>query len=211
MSDVRYSPLEERIHWFTHAAGAAASLAAIPLLALAAATAGDPWRLVSGIVFGVTALTLFSTSVAYHAASEPRAKARLRKLDHSAIYLLIAGSYTPFTLGVLRGPWGWSLFGVVWGLALAGILAKVLLGPRFRLLSTLLYLGLGWVGVVAAGPLLDALTSREVAWIVAGGLVYTTGVPFYLWKGRPYAHAVWHVFVLGGAGCHFVAVSSVMA
>lgn len=211
MADVPYTPREEAAHWLTHAVGVAASLVAIPWLVLAAAGSSDRWRLVSGAIFGLSALLLFSTSVAYHATSAPRAKARLRVLDHSAIYLLIAGSYTPFTLGVLRGPWGWSLFGVVWGMALAGIVAKTVLGPRFRVASTLLYLGMGWVGIVAAKPLMHALTSHEIAWIAAGGLVYTAGVPFYLWKSRPYAHAVWHLFVLGGAACHFVAVLSVMA
>lgn len=210
MADVPYSPREERAHWLTHAAGIAASLIAIPWLVAAAARSGDNWRLVSGVIFGVSALLLFSTSVAYHATAQPLAKARLRVLDHSAIYLLIAGSYTPFALGVLRGTWGWTLFGIVWGLALAGILAKTVLGPRFRIASTLLYLGMGWVGVVAARPLMQALDTWTLAWIVAGGLVYTLGVPFYLWKSRPHTHAVWHVFVLGGAACHFIAVLSVM-
>ena len=211
MAEVAYSPPEEVAHWLTHAVGIAASLVAIPWLVVEAAGSGDPWRLVSGALFAMSALMLFSTSVAYHAVSKPRLKSRLRTLDHSAIYLLIAGSYTPFALGVLRGPWGWSLFGVVWGLALAGILAKTVLGVRFRLASTLLYLGIGWVGVVAAQPLMQALTGHQIAWIAAGGLVYTAGVPFYLWKSRPYAHAVWHLFVLGGAACHFVAVLSVMS
>lgn len=211
MADVPYSRREERAHWLTHSAGIAASLVAIPWLVAAAARSGDGWRLVSGVIFGVSALLLFSASVAYHAVSAPLAKSRLRVLDHSAIYLLIAGSYTPFTLGVLRGAWGWTLFGIVWGMALAGILAKTVLGPRFRVASTLLYLGMGWVGVVAAQPLMDALDVQTLTWIVAGGLVYTAGVPFYLWKDRPHMHAVWHLFVLGGAACHFVAVLSVMA
>jgi len=211
MADVPYSPREERAHWLTHAAGIVAAVVAIPWLVAVAASSGDAWRLVSGVIFGVSALLLFSTSVAYHATTAPLAKSRLRVLDHSAIYLLIAGSYTPFTLGVLRGTWGWTLFGVVWGLAVAGILAKTVLGPRFRIASTLLYLGMGWVGVIAARPLMHALDGWTLAWIVAGGLVYTAGVPFYLWKSRPHTHAVWHVFVLGGAICHFVAVLSVMA
>lgn len=210
MAEASYPAREERIHWITHAVGVAAGLIAIPWLVATAAGTGDPWRIVSGVIFGLSALLLFATSVAYHAATEPRTKSRLRRLDHSAIYLLIAGSYTPFTLGVLRGPWGWSLFGVVWGLALAGILAKTILGVRFRLASTLLYVGMGWVGVVAARPLMQALSGHELAWIAAGGLVYTAGVPFYLWKSKPYTHAVWHVFVLAGAACHFVAVLSVM-
>lgn len=205
-----YTPAEEVVHCLTHAVGIAASVAAIPLLAVAGVAGGDPWRLVSGVIFGASALVLFTTSVLYHAARAPPAKARLRLLDHSAIYLLIAGSYTPFTLGVLRGAWGWTLFGIVWGLAAVGILAKTTLGVRFHLTSTFLYVGMGWVGVVAARPLMDALTGPQLAWLVAGGLAYTAGVPFYLWKSRRYTHAAWHLFVLAGVACHFVAVLSVM-
>ena len=210
-SSAAYSPGEEVAHWLTHGVGILASLAAIPLLAVTAAVAGDAWRLTSGVIFGASALLLFTTSVLYHAVQAPRAKARLRLLDHSAIYLLIAGSYTPFTLGVMRGTWGWTLFGIVWGLAAVGILAKTTLGVRFHLASTLMYLAMGWIGVVAARPLMHALTSHEIAWIVAGGLAYTAGVPFYLWKSRRYTHAAWHVFVLAGVACHFVAVLSVMS
>ena len=210
MAEVTYSRREETLHWVTHAIGIAASLVAIPWLVIVATDGGDPWRLAAGVIFGVSALLLFATSVLYHAASTPQYKTRLRMLDHSAIYLLIAGSYTPFALGVLRGPWGWTLFGVVWGLAITGILAKTVLGFRFHLTSTLLYVGMGWVGVIVARPLMDALTDHEIAWLVAGGLVYTAGVPFYLWKSRRYSHAVWHLFVLGGVACHFVAVLSVM-
>jgi hemolysin III len=210
MAEANYSRHEETLHWLTHAIGIAASLVAIPWLVSVAAHGGDPWRLVAGVVFGVSSLLLFSTSVLYHAASSSQYKTRLRMLDHSAIYLLIAGTYTPFALGVLRGPWGWSLFGVVWGLAVAGILAKTMLGFRFHLTSTFLYLGMGWVGVVAARPLMEALTRHEITWMVAGGLAYTAGVPFYLWKNRRYSHAVWHLFVLAGVACHFVAVLSVM-
>jgi hemolysin III len=212
MADNDYSRGEELAHWATHAIGAVASLAGIAwLLATAAANGAGPWRAVGGVVFGASALLLFTTSVLYHGTTSPRLKPRLRLLDHSAIYVLIAGTYTPFALGVLDGGWGWTLFGLVWGLALAGITAKLTVGFRFPLASTLLYLAMGWIGVVAARPLMQSLTPTELTWIVAGGLVYTAGVPFYLWKKRPYAHAVWHLFVLGGVACHFVAVLSVMA
>lgn len=212
MADNEYSRGEELAHWATHAFGAVASLAGIAwLLATAVANGAGPWRAVGGVVFGASALLLFTTSVLYHATTSPGLKPRLRLLDHSAIYVLIAGTYTPFALGVLDGGWGWTLFGLVWGLALAGIAAKLTLGFRFPLASTLLYLAMGWIGVVAARPLMQSLTPTELTWIVAGGLVYTAGVPFYLWKKRPYAHAVWHLFVLGGVACHFVAVLSVMA
>jgi hemolysin III len=212
MADSAYSRAEEVAHVATHGLGIAASLVFISWLASAAVAAGaGPWRMVGGLIFGVTALVLFTTSVAYHGATSPRLKPRLRLLDHSAIYLLIAGTYTPFALGVLGGAWGWTLFGLVWGLALVGILAKSMLGFRFDVSSVLLYLGMGWLGVIAARPLLLSLTAHEVTWIVIGGLAYTAGVPFYLWKARPYSHAVWHLFVLAGVTCHFVAVLSVMA
>ena len=212
MAEDGYSRGEELAHCATHGLGVLASLAGIAwLLATAVASGAGPWRATGGVVFGASALLLFTTSVLYHGTTSPRLKPRLRLLDHSAIYVLIAGTYTPFALGVLDGGWGWTLFGLVWGLALAGITAKLMLGFRFPLASTLLYVAMGWIGVVAARPLMQSLTPAELTWIVAGGLVYTAGVPFYLWKRRPYAHAVWHLFVLGGVACHFVAVLSVMA
>ena len=212
MADNDYSRGEELAHWATHALGVVASLAGIAwLLATAVANGAGPWRAVGGVVFGASALLLFTTSVLYHSATSTRLKPRLRLLDHAAIYVLIAGTYTPLALGVLGGAWGWTLFGLVWGMALAGIAAKLTLGFRFPLASTLLYLAMGWIGVVAARPLLASLTTTELTWIVAGGVAYTAGVPFYLWKNRPYAHAVWHLFVLAGVACHFVAVLSMMA
>ena len=212
MADNDYSRGEELAHWVTHALGMVASLAGIAwLLATAVANGAGPWRAVGGVVFGASALLLFTTSVLYHSTTSTRLKPRLRLLDHAAIYVLIAGTYTPLALGVLGGAWGWTLFGLVWGMALAGIAAKLTLGFRFPLASTLLYLAMGWIGVVAARPLLTSLTTTELTWIVAGGLAYTAGVPFYLWKNRPYAHAVWHLFVLAGVACHFVAVLSMMA
>jgi hemolysin III len=181
------------------------------LLVAATGNGASAWRATGGVIFGASAFLLFTTSVLYHAARSPRLKPRLRLLDHAAIYVLIAGTYTPFALGVLGGTWGWTLFGLVWGLASVGIIAKTLLGFRFPASSTLLYLAMGWIGVVAAKPLMASLTQHELTWIVAGGLAYTFGVPFYAWKGKPYMHAVWHLFVLAGVACHFVAVLSVMA
>jgi hemolysin III len=207
-----YSRAEEVAHCATHALGLVASLVAIVWLVGAALGSGaGAWRASGGAIFGTSALLLFTTSVLYHATSSPRLRPRLRLLDHAAIYVLIAGTYTPFALGVLGGAWGWTLFGLVWGLAMAGIAAKMTFGFRFPLASTLLYLAMGWIGVVAARPLLASLTTTEITWIVAGGLAYTAGVPFYLWKSRRYTHAVWHLFVLAGVACHFVAVLSVMA
>jgi hemolysin III len=212
MSSAEYSRYEEIAHVATHALGIVASIVAIVWLLVAASGNGaSAWRASGGMIFGASALLLFTTSVLYHASTSPRLRPRLRLLDHSAIYVLIAGTYTPFALGVLGGTWGWTLFGLVWGLALLGIVAKTMLGFRFHVSSTVLYLAMGWIGVVVAKPLMASLTQHELTWIVAGGLAYTCGVPFYAWKGRPYMHAVWHLFVLAGVTCHFVAVLSVMA
>jgi hemolysin III len=189
--------------------GIVACAFAIPWLAWVAA--GDALRLAGAMVFGTTALAMFTTSVIYHWERSPERKLWLRKLDHSAIYLLIAGTYTPFTLVALRGAWGWSLFGVIWTLAVLGVVAKTTVGFRFPRLSTLLYLGMGWLIVVAIKPMRESLSAAEIGWIVAGGLLYTGGVPFYIWKSKRYTHAVWHLFVLGGVVCHFFAVLSLVS
>jgi hemolysin III len=212
MTSTEYSRGEEIAHVATHVVGILLSIVAIAALLVAAGANGaGGWRATGGVVFGASALLLFTTSVMYHSSTSPRLRPRLRLLDHSAIYVLIAGTYTPFALGVLGGTWGWTLFGLVWGLAAAGIIAKTMLGFRFPAASTLLYLAMGWIGVVVAKPLMATLTQHELTWIVAGGLAYTFGVPFYAWKGRPYMHAIWHLFVLAGVTCHFVAVLSVMS
>jgi hemolysin III len=203
-----YSRPEEFLHALTAALGVVACAIAIPWLARAAA--GDATRLAGALVFGITALAMFATSVIYHAARDPARKLKLRKLDHSAIYLLIAGTYTPFTLIAMEGRWGWALFGMIWALAVFGVIAKTTIGFRYPRLSTWLYLAMGWLIVIAIKPLRANLTPQELGWIAAGGFFYTAGVPFYVWKSRRYTHAVWHLFVLGGATCHFVAVLSVV-
>ncbi len=153
---------------------------------------------------------MFTTSALYHASRDPVVRLRLRRFDHAAIYVLIAGTYTPFTLGALRGSWGWSLAIVIWTLALAGIVFKTTsLGFRFHRTSVVLYVVMGWLAVVAIKPLMQALSPFELAWLVAGGLCYTGGVAFYVWKSRPYTHAIWHVFVFAGVACHFVTVLSI--
>jgi hemolysin III len=150
---------------------------------------------------------LYAVSTIYHALPQTRAKCLFRVLDHIAIYLLIAGTYTPFTLGVLRGPWGWTLFGLVWGLALVGILLKAFAGVRFEVLSVLLYLVMGWLCLIAAGPMLALVPSWGIIWLLAGGVAYTIGVVFYAIDHRVYySHFVWHLFVVAGTACHFVAV-----
>lgn len=203
-----YSRPEELAHALTAALGIVACAVAIPMLV--SVSLPDPWRLASGLVFGLTALGMFLTSVIYHAARRPQLKHVLRKLDHSAIYLLIAGTYTPITLVAMEPVWGWSLFAVIWALAVIGVVAKLWLGFRYPKLSVGMYLAMGWLAVVAIKPMLDALTHAQLAWILAGGLLYTAGVPFYVWKSRRYTHAVWHLFVLGGVACHFAAVLSVL-
>jgi hemolysin III len=207
-----YTPREELTHCLIHGLGIAAGLVAVPWLVWTATRDGDTWRLVSGVIFGISALLLLTTSVLYHSATEPRRRNLLRRYDHCAIYVLIAGTYTPPALGVLRGSWGWALFGMIWTLALLGIAAKV--SPfafRFHKTSVLLYVIMGWLVVVAARPLMRVLTPWEQAWLVAGGLFYMIGVPFYLWKSRHYTHAIWHAFVLAGVACHFVSVLSMMS
>ncbi|HVG46342.1 MAG TPA: hemolysin III family protein, partial [Longimicrobium sp.] len=170
---------EELANVLTHGAGAVASLVGAAVLVTIAALGGDVWKVVGSAVFGTTLVLLYTASTLYHAARSPVAKARLRVLDHCAIYLLIAGSYTPFTLIGLRGGWGWSLFGVIWGLAVAGTVFKLFFIGRFPRLSTTLYLGMGWLAVVAAGPMVQRLPAATLAWMVAGGLIYTAGTVFY--------------------------------
>jgi len=209
MAAMPYTRPEELLHTGLHVLGIVASLVAIPWLVAVGADSEDPWRVVSALVFAVTALLLFTTSSLYHAVREPRLKLRMRTLDHSAIYLLIAGTYTPFTVGVLRGAWGWSLFAVIWVLAVLGVVAKNTVGFRYPRLSTLMYVGMGWAAIVAVKPLAAALSDWQIGWLLAGGLFYTLGVPFYLWKTRRYTHAVWHLLVLAGVACHFIAVLSI--
>lgn len=203
-----YSRREELAHALTAGLGIVACACALPWLAYV--SAGDTARLVAALVFGASALAMFVTSVIYHWERDPTRKVTFRKLDHAAIYLLIAGTYTPVALLALRGVGGWVLFGVVWTLAALGIVAKTTLGFRFPRLSTLLYLAMGWICILVIQPLAANLSSVELAWLIGGGLVYTAGVPFYVWKSRRYAHAVWHLFVLGGVACHFVAVLSLV-
>jgi hemolysin III len=197
---------EELANTLTHGTGAVASVVALVVLVILAARGGDAWEIVSVALFGATLLTLYLASTLYHAALDPRARAGLEVCDHGAIYLLIAGTYTPFTIGVLRGGWGWSLFGVIWGLALAGIAFKVFFAGRFRVTSTLIYLAMGWLVIIAAGPMLRQLSPVTLGWLLAGGLAYTAGTPFYHATRFRYAHAVWHVFVLAGSVCHVIAV-----
>lgn len=178
---------------------------ALPVLVLAAEQRGAT-AVVGAAVFGTTMALLYLTSTLYHAVTPARAKQVLRILDHGAIYLLIAGTYTPFTLGVLRGPWGWTLLAIIWALAALGVTLKALGGIRYPRLSTAVYLAMGWLVVVAAKPLVERLPPWGLFWLAAGGLAYTAGVGFYGTRRLRYGHFVWHLFVLAGTACHFVAV-----
>jgi hemolysin III len=197
---------EECFNALTHGAGLIASLVGVPLLIWVASVHGTPRQIVACTVFAATLIVLYLASTVYHALPMSRAKHVWRIVDHVAIYLLIAGSYTPFTLGVLHGARGWALFGVIWGLAVLGILHKTLLGFRFHRLSILMYLAMGWLAVTALGPLSQALPATALAWLLAGGLCYTAGVVLYLRDHLPYRHALWHLMVLAGSGFHYAVV-----
>jgi hemolysin III len=181
-------------------------LAVAALVAMLANAGGEAFRSASAAVFGTTLVLLYLSSTLYHATTCPRLKPLLQALDHACIYLLIAGSYTPLSLVALRGPWGWSLFGIVWTMALGGVLLKTLgRGKRDSAWSTALYIAMGWLAVVALGPLIRALPPAGLAWLVAGGLCYTFGVIFFAWRKLRFNHAIWHLFVLAGSTCHVVA------
>lgn len=197
---------EELANALSHGVGAALALAGTPVLIVSAAQRGGPADVVGAAVFGATMALLYLASTLYHAVPGDVWKGRLRRLDHGAIFLLIAGTYTPFTLGVLGGAWGWSLFGVVWGLAAAGIALKLAAGIRWPRVSTAIYIAMGWLVVLAIRPLWEALPAPGLALLVAGGVAYTGGVAFYAAPRLPYAHFVWHLFVLAGTGLHFFAV-----
>ncbi|NUM82266.1 hemolysin III family protein [bacterium] len=206
MSDHHYSKGEEIANSLTHGLGVLLSIAGLIVLVIYATINGTAIHVVSASIFGSTLILLYTASTLYHSFQSPRAKRVMRILDHSGIYLLIAGTYTPFTLISLNGAWGWSLFGVVWGLALAGVIFKIFFTGRFSAVSTIIYLGMGWIAIVAIKPMLELIPTGGLLWILAGGLAYSFGVIFYAWKKLPYAHAVWHMFVLGGSVCHFFAV-----
>jgi hemolysin III len=202
----RQSRREEAANCLTHGLGTVLAIAGLAVLAVAASRHGTAATIVGCVLFGATLVFLYAVSTLYHAVPHGRAKAVLRVLDHSAIFLLIAGTYTPFTLVSLRGPWGWSLFGVVWGIAVAGIVLRLTLRRRPTALFVGLYLAMGWCVVVATKPLLAVVAPGGVALLAAGGLAYSGGVAFYLWGRLPYHHAIWHAFVLAGSAFHYAAV-----
>ena len=197
---------EEIANSVSHGIGLLLALAAFPILVTAALRHGGVSEVVGATVFAITVVLLYSTSMLFHAFPRNRAKRVFQVLDHSAIYLLIAGTYTPFTLGVLRGDWGWILFGLVWSMAIAGILLKVLGGIRYNTLSTLVYIAMGWVVVIAADTVWALVPGWGIFWLFAGGVAYTLGAVFFLAERVRYFHFVWHLFVIAGTACHFIAV-----
>jgi hemolysin III len=198
---------EEIANSLSHGFGFLGAVVAVPFLLLATARHGSAVNLVGASVFSATMVILYFTSTLYHALPPRRAKEILRRLDHGAIYLFIAGSYTPFTLGVLQGPWGWTLFGLVWGIAAIGVTLKAIDRIAHPWLSTGLYLAMGWMALVAVVPLVERVPVAGLAWIAAGGLAYTAGVAFFALDSRVrYAHFLWHLFVIAGTACHYVAV-----
>ncbi len=202
------SPLtkEEIANSVSHGFGVLLAVAAVPVLVVGAVRRGTAADIVGASIFGGAMVLMYLASTLYHALPRGRAKKVFQVLDHSAIFLMIAGTYTPFTLGVLFGGWGWTLFGLVWGVAAAGIVLKAVAGIRFKIFSTLLYIAMGWLIVIAIKPLLASMAPAGLLWLLAGGLAYTAGAGVYAVKGVRYSHFVWHLFVLAGSACHFVAV-----
>ncbi len=201
-----FSPREEFWHSFTHAMGFCLSVVASIVMVVMASIGADAWTIVGVSLFGSSLIILYAASMFYHCIHLPKTKEVLRLIDHIGIYILITGTYMPFVLVTLRGPWGWSIFGVVLTLAVAGSVGKILFGHRWSVLSTILYLVMGWLALVAIVPIVHALPPGGIAWLVGGGLAYTLGVPFYCWEKLPFHHVIWHLFVLAGSVCHFFAV-----
>lgn len=204
--DRQYTFGEELANSITHGIGAALGVAGLVILVVFSAIYGDAWHIVSCAIYGASMILLYTASTLYHSFTNPEVKRILRILDHSSIYLLIAGTYTPFTLIALRGAWGWSLFGVIWGLAITGIIFKLYFTGRFNKVSTVIYVLMGWIAVIAIKPMIEVISFPVLLLLFGGGLSYTAGVIFYVWHKMPYHHAVWHLFVLGGTVLHFFAI-----
>lgn len=201
-----YTQAEERANSLTHAAGVIMSFGGLVLLVTTTLQQGDTWRIVSCTIYGTTLFIFYCFSTIYHSVQRPQVKYVFRILDHASIYLVIAGTYTPFALVTLRGAWGWSIFGVIWGLACVGAIFKTFMTHRLRVLGPIFYILMGWLVVIAIKPLLAALPLAGVWWLVAGGVIYTVGVLFYAIDKIPYNHTIWHIFVLVASGCHYLAV-----
>jgi hemolysin III len=196
----------EKFNSYSHLAGAVLALSGAVVLVVAGALRGDAWKVVSFAIYGASLFLLYGLSTLYH-STQGKIKDLFRRLDHSAIYLLIAGTYTPFTLVTLRGPWGWSLFGAVWGLALLGVAQELWLGKKTRVLSLPIYLIMGWIALVAVVPLIGALGWAGFAWVAAGGVIYTAGIVFYFFDEKfTHWHGIWHLFVVAGSAVHYFTI-----
>lgn len=197
---------EEIANTISHGVGLALAIAATPILIVTAVRAGSAWNMVGVSVFASAMICLYFASTLYHALRHDKAKRVFRVLDHGAIFLLIAGTYTPFTLGVMRGPWGWTMLGLIWAMAAVGLTMKAVAGTRYRWLSMVLYLSMGWLVLIAARPTLLRVPLPGILWLLAGGVAYTAGVAFFSAHRVRYSHFVWHLFVVAGTTCHFFAV-----
>ncbi len=201
-----YPPAEERMNILSHAVGVVFSMIALVLLIIEAYSNGNFWRLVSFTVFGLSLVILFSASTYYHSTKEPQRRNYLRVVDHAAIYILIAGTYTPFTLVTLHGWVGWLLFGLVWSMAVVGITLKLFFTGKYTIVSTLMYVFMGWIIVFAINPLMQSLSTEGINWLVAGGIAYTVGAILYAIKKIKFNHAIFHILVLVGSFCHFISI-----
>jgi len=197
---------EEIANAVTHGIGAALSVAGLVLLVVFAAMRGDAWRVVSFSIYGATLIILYIASTLYHAFTNIKLKRFFRTMDHISIFLLIAGTYTPITLVCMRGPWGWTIFGLIWGLAIAGVVLKAFFMGRFEKTAIALYVAMGWLIIIAVKPMIQMVPPGTVMWLVIGGVSYTMGLTFYALKKMPYHHAVWHLFVLGGSVCQYMGI-----
>lgn len=203
---IRYSIGEEIANSVTHGVGIILSVMGLGILTAFASVFGTARHIVAVSIFGMSLFLLYTSSTLYHSIPLPKVKQILRLIDHSAIFLLIAGTYTPFTLITLQGSWGWTLFGIVWGIAVFGIVFQNSLIKRFPIISVVLYLAMGWVVIIAIKPLMASISPNGLLLLFAGGLSYTLGVVFYAWHKLPYHHAIWHLFVLAGSTCHYFAI-----
>lgn len=201
---------EEIANSITHGTGVGLSIAALVILVVYAAKLGDAWKVVGFSIYGAMLIFMFLSSTLYHAFPQPMVKRFFRILDHSAICLLIAGSYTPITIGVMRGGWGWTLFGLIWGLTFVVINLQIFAMHKLKWMSTMMYVLMGCLIVIAIRPLLDKAPQGLIMWMLIGGASYLLGVIFYIWKKLPYHHPIWHLFVLGGAICHFFGMLSLV-
>jgi hemolysin III len=202
----RYTVLEEQLHALSHALGAVLGGIGLVLMLRLSLSYGDNWQLASAIVYGSSIILLYSSSALYHSIKNPQLKYRLRQLDHAAIFILIAGTYTPFTLISLRHDWGLILFAIIWGIAIVGVVLELATGLKYKKLSLALYLGMGWIVVVAIKPMLSNVPAPAMWLLLAGGLAYSAGVLFYIWRSLYLHHMIWHLFVLTGSILHFLAV-----